>query len=455
VRSAEVDTGVDTAEAAVAAARARLAQARESVRSTEAEAAAEVRRAEAALAAAQANLATATRGARPAQRRQAEAAVTQAETAATAARRGLEEAQFLYDRGGLTRAQLEEARTASETARSQLDAAKAALELAVEGASPEERRAAEAAVRQAEAGVAAARAGAHRARSARQDAAAAEAQLRQAEAGLRAARAGRAGRDAAREDVTAAAAALDQARVQWRQTLEQVAATQLVSPVDGVVTLRAAEPGQIAQPGQPLLAVAAGIPVLEAPVSAATVGMLRPGQPVQLTPVAAPGRRLRAVLEHVPPAPEPDGRTYLVRARLSGGRLPPGVRARGAVRVARAADAVLVPAAAVQRTPEGTAIWLAKNGRAERLSVQCGIETDTTVQILSGVASGDTVIVAGTEGLRPGDPVDAGRRSEGIPDFGFWISDRGRATRRLSNRKSKIQNPKSEIRRSGATPRWA
>src|SRR5439155_20079121 len=123
------------------------------------EAAAELRRAQAGFEAARANLATAVRGPRPEQRRQAETAVSQSEAAAQAARRGREESQFLYDRGGLTRAQLAEARVAEETAQAQLASARAALELAQAGAAPEERRAAEAAVRQAEAGVEAARAG--------------------------------------------------------------------------------------------------------------------------------------------------------------------------------------------------------------------------------------------------------------------------------------------------------
>lgn len=424
LRGSELETNVTTAAAAVTAARARLEQARGAARSAVAEATAELRRAQAGLESARANLAAATRGARPAQRRQAEAAVTQAEAGARAAHRALEEAQFLYDRGGLTRAQLEEARTADVTARAQLDAARASLEQAIQGASPEERQAAEAAVRQAEAGVDAARAGVRRARLAREDVAAAEAQLRQAEAGLKAARAARAARGVAQQDVAAAAAALEQARIQWKQAREQVAATRLVSPVNGVVTLRAADPGQIAQPGQPLVAVASGPRTYVTPVSVTTVSLLRPGQPVELTSEAAPGRRFHALLREVPSVPEPDGRTYTVRAPLVGAGLPPGSRARGLVQVARAVGAVLVPTTALHQTPEGAVVWVARQGRAERRPVHVGIETDAVVRILSGVAPGEAVIVSGAEALRPGAAVDTGQRSEGFrpPSASFSFS---------------------------------
>jgi RND family efflux transporter MFP subunit len=433
VRGSEIVTGVATAEAAVAVAQAKLEQSREAARAADAEAAAELRRAEAGLETARANLAAAVRGPRPEQRRQAETAVTQAEAAARAARRGLEEAQFLYDRGGLTRAQLEEARVADETAGAQLEAARAGRDLVLQGAAPEERQAAAAAVRQAEAGVDAARAGQRRAALASQDVTAAAAQLRQAEAGLRAARAGRAGHGVARADVHAAEAALEQARVQRRQAAEQVAGTRLASAVAGVVTLRAAEPGQIAQPGQPLLTVASGTPFFEGPVSGATVAALRVGLYVTLASDAAPGRRFDAELTDVPAVPGPDGRTYRVRAELRGGGgaaaaggrqaatgLAPGVRARGTVQVAQADEAVLVPAAALQRRAGETIVWVARGGRAERRSVELGIETDAEAQVLTGIAPGDMVIVSGAEGLHPGDAVDAGgprggtgQRSEG------------------------------------------
>jgi RND family efflux transporter MFP subunit len=510
VRGAEVRTNVATAEAGVVAARAKLAQAQGAARAAADEAAAEMRRAQAGLESAQANLAAARRGGRPAQVRQAAAAVTQAQTAAQAARRGRNDAQFLYDRGGLTRDQLDEARVADENAQAQVEAAQAALELAREGASPEERQAAEAAVRQAQAGVEAASAGTRRALLAREDATAAEAGVRQAQAGLQSARAGRAGSSVARDDVRAAEAARDQARVQWQQARDQAAATRVVSPVDGVVTLRAVDPGQIAQPGQPLVTVASGPLSLEALVSSTAVTSLRPGQPVEVTSESDPGRRFAAVLRGVPSVPGPDGRTYTVRAALEGVRAPtgsarkgsstrsrpryaflhPGVRARGVVQVARAVDAVLVPPAALHRTGEQTVVWVARNGRAQPLPVTLGIQTDDAVQILAGVAPGAAVIVSGAEGLHPGDAVDAGQR-QGIRilDFGFWILDcRQRQRRGYSqgctgwtgsewrsspfpplhpvhlceyrrqslSTQSKIQNPKSKIPLTpGAERPWA
>jgi HlyD family secretion protein len=416
IRGAEIDSGVTTAEAAVRAARARLGQARDAARVAEAEAAAEARRAQAALDAARANQAAANRGARPAQQRQAEAAVTQAESAWRAARRALDDAQFLYDRGALTRARLEEAQTAESSTRAQLDSARAALEQAREGATPEEREAAAAQVRQAEASVEAAHAGERKARLARQDAAAAAAQIYQAEAGLRNARAGRAGKQVARDDIRAAAAVLSQAEGQQRQARQQVADTRLVSPVDGVVTLRAAEPGQMAQPGQPLVTVASGSLSLEAAVTASTVRALHPGQPVTLISDAAPGRRCRAAMHDVPSVPGPDGRSYTVRAALEpddGRALAPGVRARGTVEVARATEAVIVPPGAIHRPAVGAVVWVAREGKAERRPVGIGIETDEAVEILSGIRPGEAVIVSGSEGLQPGAAIDVALREQG------------------------------------------
>jgi RND family efflux transporter MFP subunit len=207
--------------------------------------------------------------------------------------------------------------------------------------------------------------------------------------------------------------------VQRQQAEEQVAATRLVSPADGVVTLRAVDPGQIAQPGQPLVTLASGSLFLEAPVSSPAVGALRIGQPVQVQTDTRPGRSFPAVMSDVPTVPGPDGRTYTVRARListgSSTRpaISPGVRARGIVQVARADNALLVPPAALVQTATGTAVWIARNGKAERRPISAGIVTDAAVQVLSGLSSGDAVIISGAEGLHPGDAIDVGSAKQG------------------------------------------
>lgn len=68
--------------------------------------------------------------------------------------------------------------------------------------------------------------------------------------------------------------------------------------------------------------------------------------------------------------------------------------------------AVLVPAAALQRSPQGTFLYLvAADGTAEMRPVEVQVTEGETAAIRSGLRAGEPVISEGMEKLRPGAPV--------------------------------------------------
>ena len=70
-----------------------------------------------------------------------------------------------------------------------------------------------------------------------------------------------------------------------------------------------------------------------------------------------------------------------------------------------AAGAVTVPAAAVFSADGRDAVWVVRDGRAERVDVTVGVQGQDVVQIVSGVAAGDSVVVRGTDQVTPGQEV--------------------------------------------------
>ena len=62
-------------------------------------------------------------------------------------------------------------------------------------------------------------------------------------------------------------------------------------------------------------------------------------------------------------------------------------------------NALVVPAAAVTRDTEGAAVYVLNGDVAERTPVKTGIETPEAVEILSGVAEGQTVLTSNIHGL--------------------------------------------------------
>ena len=68
---------------------------------------------------------------------------------------------------------------------------------------------------------------------------------------------------------------------------------------------------------------------------------------------------------------------------------------------------MLVPANAIDTRSATPSVIRIKGGKVERVSVQLGLRDDTSerVEIASGVAVGDTVLLGAAQGITPGTPV--------------------------------------------------
>ncbi|MEV4823594.1 efflux RND transporter periplasmic adaptor subunit [Micromonospora sp. NPDC049274] len=108
------------------------------------------------------------------------------------------------------------------------------------------------------------------------------------------------------------------------------------------------------------------------------------------------------------------GVTYRVRLTLGAGKLVedapaptprPGMNAIVHLRVREASDAVTVPASAVFSADGRDAVWVVRDGKADRAPVTVGVQGADLVQILNGVQAGDRVVVRGTDQVRDGQEV--------------------------------------------------
>jgi len=70
-------------------------------------------------------------------------------------------------------------------------------------------------------------------------------------------------------------------------------------------------------------------------------------------------------------------------------------------------DALIMPAAAVQRSPQGNYVYVVRNDTVDLHPVEILVTEGDQVAVKSGVASGDRVVVEGLDKLRPGSKVAA------------------------------------------------
>jgi membrane fusion protein (multidrug efflux system) len=100
-------------------------------------------------------------------------------------------------------------------------------------------------------------------------------------------------------------------------------------------------------------------------------------------------------------------RTFAMRAMYPNSKeiLKPGRSISVELQLKLFNDAISVPTEALIPEIDGTLVYVYRNGKAQPVSVQTGIRTETEIQITSGLAVGDTLITSGILQLRTGLPV--------------------------------------------------
>jgi RND family efflux transporter MFP subunit len=174
----------------------------------------------------------------------------------------------------------------------------------------------------------------------------------------------------------------------------------LVSPIAGVVTDILSTCGSMPEPGDPLMRVS----------DLSRVQVLLQVSPEQARELAlrqsatVPAHGLTGVVSRVALQADPVSRLLEVELTFPGigadsVRAVPGTLVTAQIEVGQRARTLLVPRAAVR---DGVAWVVDAEGVAHRREVTAGLEGDGQVEILSGLAPGERVVVAGASLLSDG-----------------------------------------------------
>ena len=208
----------------------------------------------------------------------------------------------------------------------------------------------------------------------------------------------------------AAEAQVAAARAQSTAAGEAAGYTVVTAPLSGIVSERPAEPGEAVSPGDPIVSIVnTSVLELRGTVPVDEAGAVRVGQPVSFTLDAFPGREFRGTIARKDPTADPSSRQVGVYVRLANptGEVTAGQFARGRVSGRTLADAVTVPATAVQGSGDGAAVYVIEDGRLVRrpVAVAARDEQRGVVAIASGVAAGDRVLTRPTPSVAAGQAV--------------------------------------------------
>ena len=212
-------------------------------------------------------------------------------------------------------------------------------------------------------------------------------------------------------DFAVAQTALAQARASLGVAQARLTDTVIRAPVDGILIARAVEPGNVAQPGKELMALApTGETQVVVQVDEKNLSQLKLGQKALASADAYPRERFAAELVYINPGIDALRGSVEVKLRVPE---PPDYLRQDMtvsvdIEVARSRDVVVVPADAV-RDPNGPKPWvlIVDGWRTARRPVKLGLKGEGRVEVLEGVAPGDRLISVATGSVLEGQRVRA------------------------------------------------
>jgi RND family efflux transporter MFP subunit len=215
--------------------------------------------------------------------------------------------------------------------------------------------------------------------------------------------------DSAKQALQTAQARVDDATAQLDIAQDRVGFTELRANVEGTITARSAESGQVVQAGQPIFTVArtdGRDAVFDVPAQ-----VLR-AAPADATITIAladdPSVTAKARVRTVSPQADPVTRTFQVRLSLID---HPEAMRLGATVTGRlqleSGKGISIPASALTATGSKPAVWVVDpaNLTVALRNVEVARFDPASAVISSGLEPGDVVVTAGVQALHPGQKV--------------------------------------------------
>jgi len=186
----------------------------------------------------------------------------------------------------------------------------------------------------------------------------------------------------------------------------QASFAQVAAPFAGTVIERKAEPGMLASPGTPIVALEqSGAYRLEVAVDETKLARVRVGTPVRVG-FDAFDKQTPARVSEIVPALDAGSHSFTVKIDLAG---QPGLRSGMFGRALfefGTRRTLVIPAGALVSDGQVARVYIADGGVARGRMVTTGVRADDRVEILSGLSAGEQVIVHPLQGLSDGARIE-------------------------------------------------
>jgi RND family efflux transporter MFP subunit len=211
----------------------------------------------------------------------------------------------------------------------------------------------------------------------------------------------------------AAAAQLKQAEAAVNLARHSLDVSIMKAPFSGIIASKNADVGDVINPMMGSFSATSGVLTLvdfsrikiRVDISSTDIQRVRKGQSALLRVPALPGREFRGTANVVNLAADPSTKKFGVEVVIENPDLAlrPGTFGEIVLEVSTRENALVVPQKAIL---ENKYVFIAQDGKAVKREVTLGLQNSNLVEIVSGLAEGDLVIIEGNFGLQDGGPID-------------------------------------------------
>ena len=196
---------------------------------------------------------------------------------------------------------------------------------------------------------------------------------------------------------------VEQAKIRWERARLALAHAQVRAPVDGVIAKRLVKIGDRVGQSAKLYEMV-NLSRLIAHVHVPGQGMqnLSLGQRAMITTDFLPNEKFEGRILRISPVVDPGSGTFKVTLELASDdrRLRPGMFVNAHIVTATHSDAVLVPKRAVVYDDGMPHVFVVADSMAQKVRFDIGFNDTEHVEVISGIAKGDLIVVVGQNGLK-------------------------------------------------------
>jgi len=202
---------------------------------------------------------------------------------------------------------------------------------------------------------------------------------------------------------TERAALLDAARAQAKEQLayweEVYKPTPLTAPINGEVIVRAVEPGQTVTSSDAVIVLSDRL-IVQAQVDETDIGKVRLGQTAVISLDAYPETKVQAIVDHIAYESKIVNNVTIYEVDILPENVPAvfrsGMSATIDIIEQSKDNILLIPLEAVKQDEEGSFVLISpKSGeKPVKRRIQLGIADDKNVEVISGLETTDTIVIA-------------------------------------------------------------